>query len=288
MSEVKASAHLMTLDAGLYYLLHNGARAAGFPGVGIGAAPGAAAGAVEIRGFREDGWVGGGEAVLIRVNRPQAQVLVTIYQAAGGVEAAPRIEVRRIADGSAAPVAAAPAAAAAPAPEPRRGAEVLAHVQRQGDVAGRFGDWVGERGGQRWIEGFALAAPPGLAPAELTYQAVLGRGWLSPWAEAGQFCGSRGMALPILGLNVTLLGAAAQGWECTVEGSFVDGAACGPVAAGEACVAESLAPLEAFRVVLTRRAEAAAPGPGPAGGARAKAPRPAAAAKAGKAARRKP
>ena len=59
-------------------------------------------------------------------------------------------------------------------------------------------------------KGFAIA-PVADGPAEdIEYQAVLGRGWLSPWVEGGQFCGSRGMALPMLGLRVRLRGAGAE------------------------------------------------------------------------------
>ena len=72
-----------------------------------------------------------------------------------------------------------------------------------------------------WAAGSASAAasagsrgsrlrPVGGIPADdIEYQAVLGRGWMSPWVEGGQFCGSRGMALPILGLRVRLRGASA-------------------------------------------------------------------------------
>ncbi len=59
------------------------------------------------------------------------------------------------------------------------------------------------------------ATTEGVAPQDLEYQAVLGRGWLSPWIEGGKFCGSRGMALPLLGLNVRLKGEAAKTHECT-------------------------------------------------------------------------
>ena len=76
---------------------------------------------------------------------------------------------------------------------------MLAHVQGQGDVGGQLGAWIGERGSKRWIEGFAIAPAGGIPADDIEYQAVLGRGWLSPWVEGGQFCGSRGMALPILG-----------------------------------------------------------------------------------------
>jgi hypothetical protein len=126
-------------------------------------------------------------------------------------------------------------------------------VQERGDVGVRFGEWVGERGSKRWIEGFALAPLPGLSPHDLEYQAVLGRGWLSPWVEGGQFCGSRGMALPILGLRVRLRGTAAEQYEVSYAATFVDGSEVGPVAAGEACEAESLAPIEAFQILLKQR-----------------------------------
>ena len=88
---------------------------------------------------------------------------------------------------------------------------------------------------------------------DIEYQAVLGRGWLSPWVEGGKFCGSRGMALPLLGMRIRLKGSAAASYDCSYAATFVDGTTIGPVAAGEACEAESLAGLEAFQVVLRRR-----------------------------------
>jgi hypothetical protein len=94
-------------------------------------------------------------------------------------------------------------------------------------------------------------------PQDIEYQAVLGRGWLSPWAEGGQFCGSRGMALPVLGLRLRLRGASAQSHECSYSATFTDGTEIGPVAAGEACEAESLAPMEAFQIEIRPRGSAA-------------------------------
>ena len=96
----------------------------------------------------------------------------------------------------------------------------------------------------------------GVRAGDVEYQAVLGRGWLSPWAEGGQFCGSRGMALPILGLGVRLRGAAAERFEAVVSARFTDGAAAGPITDGAPCEAASLAPLEAFLVELRPRASA--------------------------------
>jgi hypothetical protein len=70
---------------------------------------------------------------------------------------------------------------------------------------------------------------------DIEYQAVLGRDWLSPWVEGGKFCGSRGMAVPLLGLKLRLKGAAAEEYHCSYMASFVDGTRAGPVPAGEAC-----------------------------------------------------
>ncbi|MDQ2804821.1 MAG: hypothetical protein M3Y41_19900, partial [Pseudomonadota bacterium] len=165
-------------------------------------------------------------------------------------------------------------AVAAPAPAD---AEVVAHVQRTGDTVTQINEWVGTRGSRLWIEGFEIAPHNQLSPQDIEYQAVLGRGWLSPWVEGGKFCGSRGMALPLLGLKVRLKGAAATTHELSCNASFVDGSDVGPVPAGESCETESLAALESFQVLLRpkggssaaesgrvarpSRATASAPGP---------------------------
>jgi hypothetical protein len=67
------------------------------------------------------------------------------------------------------------------------------------------------------------------------------------------------MALPILGLRVRLRGQAAETHEVSYSATFIDGTSVGPVAAGEACEAESLSPVEAFQVVLRRKGEAVEP-----------------------------
>jgi hypothetical protein len=86
---------------------------------------------------------------------------------------------------------------------------------------------------------------------------VLGRGWLSPWVEAGQYCGSRGMALPLLGLRVRLQREAVLAFELSCSATFTDGSAAGPVGSDETCEGVKLAPLEAIQVTLTRRHAAA-------------------------------
>ena len=261
ITELKVTGHLMTLEPGVFCVFNTPGSAGpdgatGLPGVRISAAPapGPHQGEATISGFNGDGWLGGIDgAVLIRVADGSAQVLVTVYQAANTKQDAPKLQVIRLTEGAAPPKPAAVAAPVAPpalAPASAGPMEVAAHVYGRGDVGARLGDWVGERGSKRWIEGFGLSPIDGIPASDLEYQAVLGRGWLSPWMEGGQFCGSRGMSLPILGLRVRLRGTSAETHAISLSATFVDGSATGPVGAGEPCEAPSLAALEAFQVVV--------------------------------------
>ncbi len=300
ITELKVSGHLMTFDAGLFCIFTPPGGPAsdpqtGLPGIRISLPPGPAfrPDAVTISTFRDDGWLGGWNgAALVRVARGPAQVMVTIYQAPNAKGAAPKLQIMRLTEGQPVPVAAA-AAAGAPAPAqpeaklaakappspavaapslpqntPPGGArpaetghaDIVAHIQTRGDVASGLTDWMGIAGSKHWIEGFSISPKQLIGPADIEYQAVLGRGWLSPWAEGGQFCGSRGMSLPILGLRVRLRGEAADRFDCVLTATFVDGTKIGPLDNGEPCQAESLAPLEAFHLdIKPRGAEAETP-----------------------------
>jgi hypothetical protein len=104
ITELRVSANLMTLETGVYCVFPApGSRspepATGLPGVRITRCPGMAGRpeAVSISTFRDDGWLDN-TAALVRVTDGQAQVLVTIYQAAGQpAENAPRLQVLRLA-----------------------------------------------------------------------------------------------------------------------------------------------------------------------------------------------
>ncbi len=302
VTELKVSANVMTLEAGLFCIFNAPGSAlpdagTGLPGVRVSVPPGPVfhPEAVTISSFREDGWLGGWNgAALVRVTRGPAQIMVTIYQAPNTTSEAPKLQILRLADAAslpplgvvqgapqarpapaaanAAPAAAAqparpapgaapqntPAAAAAPAnTDAAKAAEVVAHVQGRGDVLTQLGEWMGKPDSKAWIEGFAVSPKGAVGPGDVEYQAVLGRGWLSPWAEGGQYCGSRGMSLPILGLRMRLRGEAAERFDCVLEASFVDGTKVGPLDNGEPCQAESMSPLEAFRIKLIERGKPA-------------------------------
>lgn len=261
VQELKVTGHLMALPPGLFCVINEARPGAashnGLPGVRLSVPP-VGGQDVEITGFRADGWLNAeGDAALVRVKNKLSQVLVTIYQLENMPDAAPKLKVQQLFEGTPAPHNAAPAPAtpiSAPvaASTPKTG-DVVAHIQTRGDVGAVFGTWLGEPNSKNWIEGFTITAPAGIAPGELTYQAVLGRGWLSPWVEAGEYCGSRGMALPLLGLRIRLTGKAAEQYELSYSAAFIGGAKAGPVGSDETCEAETLAPLEALQVILTPR-----------------------------------
>jgi hypothetical protein len=269
VQELRASAHLMTLETGTFCLVNGSIKPAAdtISGVRVSVTDPADPN-VTVVCFRPDGWLtGGGDSALIRVLAGPAQVLVTIYQPAGTAsEAAPKLRVLRLSEAPAegATAAAIPAVTGVRRPvmvltEPH---DIIAHVQKSGDTGRAFGEWVGTPGSQAAIEGFSLTAPKDLEPGDLTYQAVLGRGWMSPWSEAGQFCGSRGMALPILGLRVKLSRAAAMRYDLRYSATFLDGTKLEGLRSEDACETATLAALEAMRVELTPRASgkvAAAP-----------------------------
>ncbi|WP_240993492.1 hypothetical protein [Asaia bogorensis] len=261
----------MTFDAGLFCVFlppENAVQSVnGYPAVTITQAPNMPSGIVTIKTFEDDGIISsshgaGAGAALVRVSRGPAQVMVTTYQAPDSTLPAPGIQVARL---SGDPTVAAPAARATPdatsapvaAPGPDFKPELAAHIQRRGDVLAQIGDWMGEPGSQNWIEGFGIAPQSLVAPEDIEYQAVLGKGWLSPWAEAGQYCGSRGMALPILGLCVRLKNGAEEKYDLSITATFTDGTRVGPVAGGVTLEAESLAPLEAFQLLVVPRDGAA-------------------------------
>jgi hypothetical protein len=272
VAELQVSAHLMTLETGLFCVFQTPGspppdKISGLPGVRITPAPGAGgrSDTIGVSTFRADGWLDG-TAALVRVTGATAQILVTIYQHKGK-DAAPRLQVLRLsgepgglATEAGSPLTAVGLAAPAKAPKPEApNPEVMAHIQRMGDIGCGLGDWLGTKGSRQWIEGFGMAPANGFAAEDLEYQAVLGRDWLSPWVESGKFCGSRGMALPLLGIRVRLRGAAAKAFECSYSATFIDGSAVGPVSGGEACEAESLAALEAFQIVIRARSAGVVP-----------------------------
>ncbi|GCE81013.1 hypothetical protein [Komagataeibacter oboediens] len=264
--DVQASAQLMRLEAGTYCIFHAavpaGAGFAPLSGMRVTVPPGMDA--VRVSTFDADGWMGAkGGAALVRMPDGGGAVLVTTYRDPVRDGAAlPGLQVVRLSGPSVADAAAAvPSSAQAAAGDTRAGG-MIAHIQGHGDVSAALGTWMGKRGGRQWMEGFAIQPAPGLAAGDMEYQAILGADWFSPWVDGGAYCGSRGMALPLLGLRVRLKGEAARQFVCRIEASFTDGTHLGPLEDAPV-MASTQAPLEAFRIEILPRQAATLSDPAP-------------------------
>ena len=210
IAELRVSGHLMTLDTGLFCVFQGPGSAAvhersGLPGVRISLPPGPAGRpeAIAISTFRDDGWLNGRDsAALVRVTDGPAQVLVTVYQSPNAPpEAAPRLQVMRIgadpgAEATARGVAAAQAAPPAIVPAD---AEIVVHVQRSGDVAGRIGGSGRAAAGSGSRVSASSRARPSKRRMSNTRRC---------WAAAGCRHGSRGAS-----------SAAAAAWRCRCSAS---------------------------------------------------------------------
>lgn len=258
--DVRVAAHSIVLPRGMFCIsvaeVTAGLDAASLPGLAVSAIPGDGS-MVEISRFADTEWLRQpGDAVLLRVGSAQARILLTSYNMADAQEAKPpRMQIQRLDAHSPAP-AAIPAPPPMPSPAPAGPSDVLVHLARLGDRGGPLGEWLGEAQPGVWIEGVQVTPPEGLAAEDLEYQVVLGKGWTSPWSQGGEFCGSRGMTLPVQGLRVALRGTAAKRFEVACEAVTASGVALGPVGADVLCGLEEPEPLARIRLSIAPRSAA--------------------------------
>ncbi|CAI3949732.1 Glycosyltransferase involved in cell wall bisynthesis (RfaB) (PDB:2IV7) [Commensalibacter communis] len=273
--DLNVNGHLMSLDAGLYCIYHAPQQAPadefGFPGLRISLPPFKQSAYVSIETFENDGWLGAEKnAALIRISGGPGLILVTVYQNPSSQLPAPKLQVVRLNDApeivdlnkdAVVPVSTVKEHAKMAQQEQQTAVtqaktesgndiSIFAHIQRMGDVTVKLGDWIGIPDSKTWIEGFGLNINKYIKPEDIEYQALLGKGWMSPWHQGNQFCGSRGMGLPLCGLGIKLSDEAAKKYHVRLSATFVDGTKVGPVEDETILSAESVAPLEAVRFEL--------------------------------------
>ena len=181
----------------------------------------------------------------------RAGAVLTVYRPTDGTPM-PEVQFRSVVPVTAAKPGAAQDQAMPPprpADPPGTAAMLTIHLETVGDISQPSHDWVGDTSGLRSIEGFALTLPAGMETSDLEYQGIMGEDWRTPWFEAGAFCGSRGLQLPLLGFRLRLVGAAADRFECRAYGQFVRSGIVGPVGSGEDCNADNM-PLTAIKVEI--------------------------------------
>lgn len=284
-SQIKATAQTLALAPGFYSLTVTNGGGATVPGevplpsVQLATAPGLPAGAtVEMIGTVPGNWltktgdtviikVAGGSANVIlssykHVDRPNALLSLQVARIDEGAEATPQITPQTAAPQTAAPqmitpqMGMAPVAPAAPprpvAPPPKT--EILAHVQRQGDMRFPGGNWAGAVGQRLWIEAFAITPVEGLAVEDIEYKGLTANGWETPWITGGNMCGSRGLGTPLIGFSIRLRGTAAERFDCHYEAAFVSGHRSAPGQNGSPCRSDAIGdPLEGILLRIVEK-----------------------------------
>ncbi|RIY02710.1 hypothetical protein D3218_04975 [Aureimonas flava] len=162
-----------------------------------------------------------GQVLVVVAHEPGAIDVVMRSTGPGGALPA-GLELRRM--GAEAEAEAAPAPALRLRPDlPEGGVEFLlrAHVSLRGDIAAPRGHWICGPETPGRIEGIEMRGVAAELPLE--YQVASGgrgAGW-SPWTPAGAYAGTRGRALPLIGLRVRLLPDAAPGLVLKADGVFL-------------------------------------------------------------------
>jgi len=138
--------------------------------------------------------------------------------------------------------------------------QIQAHIRSRGDM--NFADvpWAGRVAPGLWIESFAVRPLQRFGAQDIEYKGLTGSGFETPWLSDDRMCGTRGMAVPLVGFAVRLKpNSSTAAYDCEYSGFFQSGVTIGPLRNGAPCrstVAND--PLEGVQVRLVPRAAAAA------------------------------
>jgi len=239
-------ARLVPLDPGLYAFSLTAETAWREPVVGLAlplvqlcSAP-RGDGAVDVTDSfgRAGSWLGGRHKVLF-VKSPAGggAALVTGYLARDPDAVPLELDIRRVAPpGPPVMTLRISGAGAAERPPEGAGLDILAHIRGRGDTRFLDAPWVGRLGPGLWIEGFAVHPSSRLAAGAIEYKGLTASGTETPWIESGNFCGTRGQSLPLVGFAVrqkSVPGGAPL--DCEYTGYFQSGAIAGPARNGAPC-----------------------------------------------------
>jgi hypothetical protein len=278
---LSASVQVLPLPAGLYLFSVKSAqppaaRANGqlsLPAVHVGLGPGVRTDQVEfIAGPSTHGaWLfAQGDLLVTRVNASGATLVMTSVRAPGGEVLS--IKVERLDSRTDAAAAAAgmraPKEPIAPVTSaPALPLQIRAHIRTRGDMSFAEAPWAGRIAPGLWIESFSVRPLQRFGPQDVEYKALTASGFETPWHSDDSMCGTKGMAVPLVGFAVRLKPSAmSAAYDCEYSGYFKSGVTVGPLRNGAPCrstVAND--PLEGIQVQLLKRstlpmAASAAPG----------------------------
>jgi GT2 family glycosyltransferase len=277
---LSASVQLLPLPAGLYLFSVKAAspvtvRDAGqltLPAVHVGLGPGVRAEQVEfITGPSTQGaWLfAPGDVLVTKVSGNGATLILTSVRAPGGQVLSIKVErlEARAAEGSQptavpadpnpvqvpAMVASTAVAVSASGALPM---QIGAHIRTRGDMNFVDVPWAGRVAPGLWIESFSVRPLEGFSAQDVEYKGLTSTGFETPWLSDEKMCGTKGMAVALVGFAVRLKPSpAAASYDCEYSGYFQSGLTVGPVRNGVPCrsrVAND--PLEGIQIRLVRRA----------------------------------
>jgi GT2 family glycosyltransferase len=279
---LSASVQLLPLPPGLYLFSVKAAnstlpRAGGelsLPAVHVGLGPGVPPETVEfVAGPHTHGaWLfAPGDLLVTKVKGAGATLVMTSVRAPGGDVLSIKVErLEARSEVTASPSAAAAVEMAHSASRPKdtgkssadepRGKPMLpvkigVHVRSRGDMSFADTPWAGRVAPGLWIESFCIRPMEVLGAQDVEYKALTGSGFETPWLSEEKMCGTKGMAVPLVGFAVRLKpsGVIAD-YDCEYSGYFQSGVTVGPLRNGAPCrstVAND--PLEGIQVRLLKR-----------------------------------
>jgi hypothetical protein len=126
-----------------------------------------------------------------------------------------------------------------------------------------FGDalWAGRVAPGLWIESFSVRPLERFTAQDIEYKGLTGSGFETSWLSNDKMCGTRGMAVPLVGFAVRLKPSpAAAAYDCEYSGYFQSGLTIGSLRNGAPCrSAVANDPLEGIQIRLVRRVTASVP-----------------------------
>jgi GT2 family glycosyltransferase len=191
----------------------------------------------------------GGEVLSIKVERLNARLDATLAFSAP----VPGVEPRPNNGGPEVAPPRAPASGTTTSKLPLS-IQIGAHIRTRGDMIFADAPWAGRIAPGLWIESFSVRPQEQFGAGDIEYKGLTGSGFETPWVTDDQPCGTKGMAVPLVGFALRLKPSpAASGYDCEYSGYFQSGLTVGPLKNGAPCrstVAND--PLEGIQIRLIK------------------------------------
>jgi hypothetical protein len=270
---LSAAVELLTLPKGLYVFSVRstipsqrleGHKSVPLPALHVGVGPGAPTGQVEFMLGPEtrDGWLAEPQdQLVVKVTEPSAALFLTSVVSPGMIPL--EIAIQRLdrpdTDITAAPNQTVIKRSTRKTPPPLTTREsvrlkVTPHIRIRGDMGFGESQWAGLVGEQLWVESFTVLPLDTLAPELIEYKGITATGVETPWVSGGGSCGTRGIAVPLVGFAVRIKSEAIRSqFTCEYGAILMSGSVIGPVLDGESCRSEDTSDaIEALWITISK------------------------------------